>query len=142
MRKILRHRKGLSPVISAIILIAVTVAVSIAVAVWMGALTFDLMGGAEQLKIIEVRFSANDTVTVEVQNAGSSAIVIEEVRIDGSKQFISDTSGDLATDEGKYTLDKGRGGIFTLSFVEWVAGTPYDIEVKTTQQIYKYPTTA
>ena len=37
------NRRGLSPVVATIILIAVTVAVSIAVAVWMGALTFTFM---------------------------------------------------------------------------------------------------
>ncbi|MEA2089743.1 MAG: archaellin/type IV pilin N-terminal domain-containing protein, partial [Thermoproteota archaeon] len=50
MKKLLKTKKGLSPVIAAIILIAVTVAVSIAVAAWMGALTFTFMK-TEELKI-------------------------------------------------------------------------------------------
>jgi flagellin-like protein len=58
MRKLLRSKKALSPVVAAIILIAVTVAVSIAVAAWMGALTFTFMGSTS-ITITGVTFNGN-----------------------------------------------------------------------------------
>ncbi|TET56281.1 hypothetical protein E3J51_05155, partial [Candidatus Bathyarchaeota archaeon] len=56
MKKLLKSRKALSPVVAAIILIAVTVAVSIAVAAWMGALTFTFMQ-TEQVSITAMTYS-------------------------------------------------------------------------------------
>ena len=141
MKKKLKCKKALSPVIAAIILIAVTVAVSIAVAAWMGALTIGMMGGAEQLNILEVRFPTNTTVTVEVKNAGASAVVIEEIRIDAAVRPISSVSLNIKETDGKYTIDKGKSGILTVSFT-WDPGIPYEISVKTTKQIYQYPATA
>ena len=143
LRKIAKSKKALSPVVAAIILIAVTVAVSIAVAAWMGALTLDFIGGAEQLKIIEVRFPANENVTVEVQNTGPSAVTIEEVRVDGNPCTIigdyDNTAFSVA--DGKYTLAKGEGGILTASFIS-TPGTPYEIAVKTAKNLYPFPATA
>ena len=57
MRKLLKSKKALSPVVAAIILIAVTVAVSIAVAAWMGSMTFTFME-TEEIKITSVTFTA------------------------------------------------------------------------------------
>ena len=143
MKKILKSRKALSPVVAAIILIAVTVAVSIAVAAWMGALTLGFMGGTEQLKIAEVRYPNSGNVTVEVQNTGGSIVTIQEVRVDGETQTINKTTGDLeGTDQGPYTLAKGKSGIFTISFT-WTPGISYDISVKTAKNVFgPYPATA
>ena len=142
MKKLLKSKRALSPVVAAIILIAVTVAVSIAVAAWMGALTLGFMGGTEQLQIIEVRFPTNTTVTVEVDNTGGSKITIEEVRVDGVARTVSSVSGDLEAAGTDYTLDKGKGGKFTVSFT-WSAGTPYDIAVKTAKNLFgPYPANA
>ena len=58
MRKLLKSKKALSPVVAAIILIAVTVAVSIAVAAWMGSMTFTFME-TEEIKITSVDFHRN-----------------------------------------------------------------------------------
>jgi flagellin-like protein len=78
--KIFRSRKALSPVVASIILIAVTVAVSIAVAAWMGALTFNFMA-TEQLKITNVQFGSNNTITVIMQNTGTTPITIVSINV-------------------------------------------------------------
>jgi flagellin-like protein len=84
MRKLLKSRKALSPVVAAIILIAVTVAVSIAVAAWMGALTFTFMK-TEELKITGMTFdltpAANDTITLSIRNPGTSKVTVTEVKV-------------------------------------------------------------
>ena len=48
----LRKKKALSPVVSAIILIAVTVTVAVAVAIWLGLMSIDFMK-VEELRIID-----------------------------------------------------------------------------------------
>ena len=87
MKKLLKNKKALSPVVAAIILIAVTVAVSIAVAAWMGALTFTFMG-TEELKITNVEFLSGNHVNITLQNTGTSPITINEIHISGSSNLL------------------------------------------------------
>jgi len=90
MRKLLRSRKALSPVIAAIILIAVTVAVSIAVAAWMGALTFTFMG-TENLSFRNILWDATGYawVKITVKNTGTASLTISSVKINN---YLNDTA--------------------------------------------------
>ncbi len=81
MRKLLRSKKALSPVVAAIILIAVTVAVSIAVAAWMGSMTFTFME-TEELRITTVDFTSSG-IAVYFQNTGSTDMVITTSVVNG-----------------------------------------------------------
>lgn len=84
MRKLLRSKKALSPVIAAIILIAVTVAVSIAVAAWMGALTFSFTQN-EQLTYTAYTWGASNAYfNMTVKNIGSSDLTIASIKVDGN----------------------------------------------------------
>jgi flagellin-like protein len=75
MRKLLKSKKALSPVVAAIILIAVTVAVSIAVAAWMGALTFSFMK-SDEFNVASVTFIGTSPsytgINMSIQDTGSS----------------------------------------------------------------------
>ncbi len=82
MKRLLKSRKALSPVVAAIILIAVTVAVSIAVAAWMGALTFTFMQ-TEQMQITSMNFSGTNNITLAVKNTGSGPVTITAVTVNG-----------------------------------------------------------
>jgi flagellin-like protein len=86
MRKLLKSKKALSPVVAAIILIAVTVAVSIAVAAWMGSLTIGFME-TKELTITQMVFvegnTNNGTITVSLTNSGTSAVTISLVKVNG-----------------------------------------------------------
>jgi len=82
MRKLLKSKKALSPVVAAIILIAVTVAVSIAVAAWMGSLTIGFMETSE-LTVVDVVFNA-DSMNVTVTNSGTADVTISQVRVNGN----------------------------------------------------------
>ncbi len=81
-RKFRKSTKALSPVVASIILIAVTVAVSVVVAAWMGGMTINLMGTAEQGVITNLQFTEGtletdpDTIVATVQNTGDAAITI------------------------------------------------------------------
>jgi len=132
MRKLLKHKKALSPVVAAIILIAVTVAVSIAVAAWMGALTIGFMGGTEELRITSVSFSGSD-VTIVVMNVGTGKFVVSDVKVDGqSCTGIGFSGGFASATDG--TLDKGSTGtIDATSPVTINPGVKYTISVITTR---------
>ena len=132
--KLLKCRKGLSPVIAAIILIAVTVAVSIAVAAWMGALTIGFME-TEELDIIGVTYDKDaKKVSIEVANVGTNTITITDVRIDDItyKNFDSTDNG-LMTDTVPYDLDKGDMHTFEITFTVWPfnSGVKYGFTVLT-----------
>ena len=124
MRKLLKHKKALSPVIAAIILIAVTVAVSIAVAAWMGALTIGFMGGGEELRISAVTFEETG-ITIKVHNTGTSTIIISECTSQGK------TTLTLAPDDPPNPLKAGESKTITWTAFVWSNGEKYDIEVIT-----------
>ena len=132
MRKLLKHKKALSPVVAAIILIAVTVAVSIAVAAWMGALTIGFMG-TEELRVLGVDFSTADQIKINVKNTGTTSVVISEVRAGGIS-----VTGIALEGQADLTLPAGVTDNISGGFV-WVAGTSYDFEVVTAKgNIFPY----
>ena len=146
MRKLLRSKKALSPVVAAIILIAVTVAVSIAVAAWMGALTFTFMGGSEQLNVGNpwgwtLTPSTNDYVYVNVTNNGGSSIVLSTARIGGSPSTITVEYHSDTVSTGM-TLSPGeRAGLkITYTGKDFTAGVPYTITI-VTQTNHEFSTT-
>jgi flagellin-like protein len=109
--KILKSRKALSPVVASIILIAVTVAVSIAVAAWMGALSFSFMGSGEELNVGTPYEWDNtaDTVKVNVNCPGGSAVTIDSVRLNGTQvTFSQSPTGAIApTSTAVLTITNG-----------------------------------
>ena len=133
MKKLLKSKKALSPVVAAIILIAVTVAVSIAVAAWMGSLTFTFME-TEQMSITNIEFTesvadAKDQIIVYVQNTGTTDVTIAAaVTVTGSGV----TGGTTVSD----TVDKGVSGSFTVTLnagESWSDGIAYNVELLSTK---------
>jgi flagellin-like protein len=117
MRKMLKSKKGLSPVVAAIILIAVTVAVSIAVAAWMGALTFTFMA-TEEVSITSMSFTGSGAnITVQVKNTGTSKVTITEAVVTppGNTIDITDTS-----------IDAGNTATIVIT-ASWTAGQKYKV---------------
>ena len=86
MKKVLRNRKGLSPVVAAVVLMGVTVAVSVAVASWMGSLSTNYME-IKELSIVDVEFIIGDMSTgriiVNVNNFGTGDITIHRIDVNG-----------------------------------------------------------
>ena len=130
MRKLLKSKKALSPVVAAIILIAVTVAVSIAVAAWMGSMTFQFME-TEQITITSMTFtenaSGNDTILVAVLNTGTTDVIITgTVTVTGNGMDAASTA--LAP------VIAGNTGSFTVQLNgELAAGSPYNVELLSTK---------
>jgi len=119
MRKMLKSKKALSPVVAAIILIAVTVAVSIAVAAWMGALTFTFMK-TEELKITNMQFTdAGTTITLTIQNPGTSKVTISSAKVnDVAVSTTPATPVDYAA---------GSAGSTLVLSSAWTAGNKYKV---------------
>jgi len=130
MKKLLKNKKALSPVVAAIILIAVTVAVSIAVAAWMGALTFTFMG-TEQLDIRSITWTWNSNAsqrqfTVTIYNTGTSSVTITQIWVNNVDKTTSSTIG-----SGLTIADGGHGSI-TVTY-PYNNGTSYQVTVVTSK---------
>jgi len=132
MKKLLRSKKALSPVVASIILIAVTVAVSIAVAAWMGALTFSFMG-SESLTITNVQFvgtsgTANsNNITLSIKNTGTKTVTIGQIKVNTGKILITTWSGNAT-----YAPSTGATGTVKIQLTAgygWVSGNPYEIDL-------------
>jgi flagellin-like protein len=124
MRKLLKSKKALSPVVAAIILIAVTVAVSIAVAAWMGSLTIGFMETSE-LTITEITFdTTNNNMTVALTNSGTSEVTISLVKVNGNTIASGSVHGDATYD---LTFDAGASGSIVIDLTSITAGNKYAI---------------
>jgi flagellin-like protein len=125
MKKLLKSKKALSPVVAAIILIAVTVAVSIAVAAWMGSLTFTFME-TEEMIITKVEFPTSSTIDVTVMNTGTTDIVISAVEVTGLN--VTGSSLDATVTVGKGTTDNVDITV-TYTGTGIAAGSSYYVEL-------------
>jgi flagellin-like protein len=132
MRKLLKSKKALSPVVAAIILIAVTVAVSIAVAAWMGSLTIGFMETSE-LTITEMTFTAGNStagqIVVDLTNSGTSAVTVSMVKANSATM----TKG-TGADSWAIAPDTpiAAGGSATLTITTTVAnGNKYSVNLFT-----------
>jgi flagellin-like protein len=122
MRKLLKSKKALSPVVAAIILIAVTVAVSIAVAAWMGSLTIGFMETSE-LTISNMDFSTTDVINCTVTNSGTSSVTIATIKVNGA----------TASPVAGTTLTYGAGDTDYLEITTvHSAGNKYSVSLFTT----------
>ena len=143
MKRLLKSKKALSPVVAAIILIAVTVAVSIAVAAWMGALTFTFMK-TEELKITSVTFTDLSTPVIACTNTGADTLTVTSVTVDDVAQASTSLTWGGQFDPTAHSLDKGQSGTVTIAL-----GTPLTSGAKYTFALltsggnkYTYTTTA
>jgi len=86
MNRFVRSRKGISPVIATVILVAVAITVSISVAYWMGGIS-SLYTRLEKIEIhsitAEKGVAGNYTITLTAKNTGSADATIDSVKING-----------------------------------------------------------
>jgi flagellin-like protein len=126
MRKLLKSKKALSPVVAAIILIAVTVAVSIAVAAWMGSLTIGFMETSELTVTQMISAPTSHALYFNMTNSGTSEVTISMVKVNGNTMPMGATAN-VTRDDGTvaddYTFDAGETG--AIKIVYW--GATYDV---------------
>jgi flagellin-like protein len=128
-RKLKKSTKALSPVVASIILIAVTVAVSVVVAAWMGGMTINLMGTAEQGVITNLQFTVTtgspDEIVATVQNTGDVALTI-------TGGFVNGDAANSVTAGTSTTVAKGATETFTLELDEGTLVDAQQYQVKLT----------
>jgi flagellin-like protein len=124
-----RIKKGLEPLIAAVILIAVTLVIAIAVVGWMSGLFSTTVGGAESLVILPnaslKKISANWNLNLSIRNTGSSASNVISI-------FVGDFSCNLPT--GMVTIEPGTTKNITnadCGNVGIIPGTRYTVTVMT-----------
>ena len=120
MRKLLRNRKGITPVLSSLLLTVIAVAgMSIAVTA-----TYVITDGlhdnmGERLIVEDVWFTASNQVSLYVRNVGKVAIEIDVVYVNGvSKSFTS------------LELEANKHGQLNVTY-SWNADSAYEIKVVT-----------
>jgi flagellin-like protein len=87
------NRKGISPVIATVIIVAVTITVAVAISFWMGGIA-SLYTRFEKLEIIYATVSSDTngwTITLKVKNTGSADTKIDDILLNGVT--IRDVSG-------------------------------------------------
>ena len=135
-RHIMKSRKGISPVIATVILVAVAITVSVSVAYWMGGIS-SLYTRLEKIEVQSAVASkgvaGNYTITLAVKNTGSADATIDSVFINGKplSQFAGAVTTNLAT--GGTSVIAG-GSASVVVNVAAGAGAPFTsgttIEVK------------
>ena len=130
------NKKGLSPVIAAIILVAVTVALAIGVATWMGALTFGFMG-TEQLKITDATFNASgcaNMTDLSVSNIGTTKVVVSALSINGvGAKLVTGPDGTL---QDSVSIDPGTDTTIHVMFNDnstFTEGKQYEFVLQTSR---------
>ena len=81
------NRKGISPVIATVIIVAVTITVAVAISFWMGGIA-GLYTRFEKLEIVYATVVWDDnneywTVTLKVKNTGSADTKIDDILLNG-----------------------------------------------------------
>jgi flagellin-like protein len=86
INQFVRSRKGISPVIATVILVAVAITVSVSVAYWMGGISslYTRLEKIEVQSIVALKgVAGNYTITLAVKNTGSADATIDSVFING-----------------------------------------------------------
>jgi len=115
----MRMKKGVSPVIAVLLMIAITVAIGILVYVWVSGLAGSMTSGggtqvAEQLELIAYDFHDTNTLILYVKNTGGIAVTIDRIYFGTSGgTFTVTTSFTTSGDFTDSTLNPGGVGSIT-----------------------------
>jgi len=132
----IKTRKGVSPVIAVLLLIAIAVATGILVYVWVTGLagTLQQSGGqqvTEQVELLAYDWSSTDTLTLHLKNTGGIDVVIEKVYIDGEDVSSSVTEPGEFSSSG-LTLSVGSTNhIKITNLTGYTAGTSHIVKIVT-----------
>jgi flagellin-like protein len=99
---LLRNRRGLSPVVSAVILIAVTVAVALVATTWLSTMTFSFTA-TEELVVTGCTWSSDASYAdLTIKNQGTSMVTVQSAQIsDDDASQITFVSGDSSVNAGE-----------------------------------------
>jgi len=119
-------KRGISPVIATVILVAVTIVVAVAVAYWMGGLT-SVYTRFEKLEITSIYAEYgnidNNTgwkITITIKNTGTADATIDDILLNG-KPYNKYDNGSINVSSIPITVKVGQNETITISIPEEAA---------------------
>ena len=100
LRRVRLNRKGISPVLATVIIVAVTITIAVAIAYWMGGIA-GLYTRFEKIEIsyANVQWDSDSNywkITLKVKNTGSADATIDDILLNGvtiSEVFVTNAAG-------------------------------------------------
>ena len=123
-------RKGISPVIATVIIVAVALAIAIAAVGWVMGIWGSVTGGTEVLKIMPdsklyENASKNVIVLLHIRNEGGASAVIDKIEIAGVNFNITDSG--VITAGGDTTITANA----SVSSINVTVGATYTVKIYT-----------
>ena len=122
-------RKGISPVIATVIIVAVALAIAIAAVGWVMGIWGSVTGGTELLKILPdskiIIYSNNVTVKLHVRNEGGATATIDKIVVGTT---------DFTVKSGNNTISAGETAWVFASYSDtsgFTAGAAYTVKIYT-----------
>ncbi len=127
VKKLLKNKKGISPVIATVIIVAVAIAIAIAVALW----ATGLVGTFTRYEKLEVSAAwANSTgVYLIANNTGSSTVTVSSVFVNGEPA--SAFGATVSSPSLPCTISPGNGQLFKITSSNFKSGVTYEITLHT-----------
>ena len=146
-RRLHADRRGISPVVATVILVAVTIVVAVAVAYWMGGLTA-IYTRFEKLEITSAyaeQTTDGYNITLNIKNSGSADATIDNILLNGKPpsqyaENVTEIRGDSTTlwngTEWKSNLPVKAGASATITIVvkavaPFTPGTSIEVKIHT-----------
>jgi len=128
-------RKGISPILATVIIIAVTLVIAIGVIGWIMGI-WGGFGTTESLQIYpDSNLTTSGTIVIHVKNTGSATATINKIEVVGgnSSTGLSVTSGDCTENDGKVSISAGEECYVKATDLGsgYTAGATYQVKIYT-----------
>jgi len=133
----MHRKKGVSPVIAVLLMIAITIAIGVLVYVWISGLAGSLTKGGgsqvtEQLELVAYDFRDLNQCKIYIKNTGSVKVNIDEVYFNGTKlNYTTASTPNSGEYAGTTSLDVGETAAIVIGVSDARSGVSYIIKVVT-----------
>ena len=124
MKKMLKSKEGISPILATLLLIVIAVAAVIVTYAWVMTFTASQTGKAgEFLDVANVDWSSNSSIVVDLINSGTADAKIVKVYFGNSSTGRTDVTS--STSPATKIVSKDGGTIRVTITTSWTSGTRY-----------------
>jgi len=139
----MHRKKGVSPVIAVLLMIAITIAIGVLVYVWISGLSGSLTKGGggsqvtEQLELVAYDFTNLNQCKIYIKNTGSVKVNITDIYFNGTRLLPLTSSDTLTSEKYTYTentesvLDVGDTAAILIGVNNAKSGASYIIKIVT-----------
>jgi flagellin-like protein len=137
MAKMLRSKKGISPILATLLLIVIAVAAIIVTYAWVMTFTSSQTGKVGQFITVANMVWSNSSITVDLQNSGTEDAKILKVYLGTSESSRTELTS-VSYDPTTQIVSKD-GGIITITITTpWTSGQRYYFRFLTEAQPWDY----